>query len=85
MEQGDGEADWSASRGDADVLQDANEMISADSRSGMFVTLFYGVLEEAKHSLIYANAGHPPPLLFRRESNRFEELDVTGIALGVIA
>lgn len=67
-----------------DVLKDANEMISADSRSGMFVTLFYGVLEEATQSLTYANAGHPPPLFFKGEKNRFEELDVTGIALGMM-
>ncbi len=65
-----------------EVLQDANDMISADSRSGMFVTLFYGVLDEISRSLVYANAGHPRPLLFRRSSGEFSELEVTGIALG---
>jgi len=66
-----------------EVLQDANDMIAADSRSGMFVTLFYGVLDERSRSLIYANAGHPPPLLFRGDG-QLEVLEVTGIALGVI-
>jgi len=66
-----------------EVLQDANDMITADSRSGMFVTLFYGVLDERSRSLIYANAGHPPPLLFRGDG-QLEVLEVTGIALGVI-
>ncbi len=65
-----------------DVLEDANNMISADSKLGMFVTLFYGVLEQNSRSLVYANAGHPPPLLMRGGSNCFEKLDVTGIALG---
>ncbi|MDD2754821.1 MAG: SpoIIE family protein phosphatase [Methanothrix sp.] len=67
-----------------DVLEDANNMISADSKLGMFVTLFYGVLDQNSRSLIYANAGHPPPLLMRNGSNAFENLEVTGIALGAI-
>lgn len=67
-----------------EVLQDANDMISADSRSGMFVTLFYGVLDGRAGSLVYANAGHPPPILFRSSSEDFVELEVTGIALGVM-
>jgi len=67
-----------------DVLEDANNMICADSREGMFVTLFYGVLDGNSRSLVYANAGHPPPLLMRSSSDVFEKLEVTGIALGAI-
>ncbi|HSD57465.1 MAG TPA: SpoIIE family protein phosphatase [Methanotrichaceae archaeon] len=67
-----------------EVLQDANNMISTDSRSGMFVTLFYGVLDEKTRNLVYANAGHPPPLLFRSSVGDFVELEVTGIALGAL-
>ncbi|NPV61672.1 MAG: SpoIIE family protein phosphatase [Methanotrichaceae archaeon] len=67
-----------------DVLQDANDMISEDSRSGMFVTLFYGILDGEAGSLVYANAGHPPPLLFRSTKDDFVELEVTGIALGAL-
>jgi sigma-B regulation protein RsbU (phosphoserine phosphatase) len=67
-----------------DVLEDANDMICADSKEGMFVTLFYGVLDDNSRSLIYANAGHPPPLLMRRSRNNFERLEVTGIALGAM-
>lgn len=67
-----------------EVLQDANNMISTDSRSGMFVTLFYGVLDEKSRDLVYANAGHPPPLLFRSSLDNFKELEVTGIALGAL-
>jgi sigma-B regulation protein RsbU (phosphoserine phosphatase) len=67
-----------------DVLRDANDMISADSRSGMFVTLFYGVLEEHSRNLVYANAGHPPPILLCSDSEEFTNLEVTGVALGMM-
>jgi PAS domain S-box-containing protein len=67
-----------------DVLEDANNMICADSREGMFVTLFYGVLDQVSRSLVYANAGHPPPLLMRSSGDAFEKLEVTGIALGAM-
>jgi len=67
-----------------EVLVDANDMISADSRSGMFVTLFYGILDQSTRNLVYANAGHPPPLLLLSDGQRFFELEVTGIALGIM-
>ncbi|MFB3764373.1 MAG: SpoIIE family protein phosphatase [Methanotrichaceae archaeon] len=66
-----------------DVLQEANDMISADSHSGMFVTLFYGVIDQS--TLTYANAGHPPPVLLRKGSDDAINLDVTGIALGAVS
>lgn len=68
-----------------DVLQEANDMISADSHSGMFVTLFYGVIDQSGYNLVYANAGHPPPILLRGGSDEIIVLDVTGIALGAIS
>jgi sigma-B regulation protein RsbU (phosphoserine phosphatase) len=49
----------------------------------MFVTLFYGVLDAGRGRLVYVNAGHNPPLLFRAASETFTELPATGIAVGV--
>jgi len=67
------------------VLKDSNEVIAAESSSGMFVTLFFGVLDEKTGSLVYANAGHHPPLVFRDKDARFDALLVTGPALGILA
>lgn len=64
------------------ALADANTMIEEQSDSGMFVTLFYGVLSEKNRTLTYANAGHNPPLLLRAGSNDFVRLMPTGVALG---
>ncbi|WP_067051758.1 PP2C family protein-serine/threonine phosphatase [Methanofollis ethanolicus] len=66
------------------TLADTNAMILSQSDSGMFVTLFYGVLDEEKRMLTYANAGHNPPLLLRAGSDEFVRLMPTGIALGAV-
>jgi sigma-B regulation protein RsbU (phosphoserine phosphatase) len=68
----------------ADVLKDSNEVIAAESSSGMFVTLFFGILNQKTGNLVYANAGHNPPLVFRAKDARFDTLGTTGIALGIM-
>jgi sigma-B regulation protein RsbU (phosphoserine phosphatase) len=50
----------------------------------MFVTLFFGVLDPTSRRLSYANAGHNPPQLFRAKEGKFEALEVTGVALGMM-
>jgi phosphoserine phosphatase RsbU/P len=68
-------------------LRCANKMIVDDSgsaTSGMFVTLFFASLNRVDRSLVYANAGHNPPLLFRAASSSIERTDVTGVALGMM-
>lgn len=65
------------------ALWQANRWIYDDSRSSMFVTVFFGVLDPDTLQFIYVNAGHNPPLLVR--DDRVEELcHSRGIALGVV-
>jgi len=52
----------------------SNDIITQDSKAGMFVTLFYGLLSEKNRSLTYVNAGHNTPLLYRNARRTFEEL-----------
>ncbi|MBN1166129.1 MAG: SpoIIE family protein phosphatase [Methanospirillaceae archaeon] len=66
------------------VINSANSIISKDSRAGMFVTLFYGIISEEERSITYVNAGHNPPLVYRHKGDSFEELKATGIAMGVL-
>ncbi len=70
--------------GVGEVIRFANPIISRDSQTGMFVTVFYGVLDNEKRSFDYVNAGHNPPLLFRAGVDEPEELPATGIAMGVM-
>jgi sigma-B regulation protein RsbU (phosphoserine phosphatase) len=62
----------------------ANDLIVEDDRANMFVTLFYSVLDPTRKTLSYVNAGHNPPLMFRRESRDIMLLQAKGIALGVV-
>lgn len=67
----------------AAALTRANRWITRDSESGMFVTIFYGILDLDSGVLRYCCAGHNPPLLRARDGST-RELTTPGIALGVI-
>ncbi len=71
-------------RDPARAIHDANNVIAQDSKAGMFVTLFYGILSEKNRTLTYVNAGHNPPVVFRSRDGSLEELMPTGIVLGEV-
>jgi sigma-B regulation protein RsbU (phosphoserine phosphatase) len=62
----------------------ANQLICEDSKTSMFVTLFYAILDSRAMTLNYVNAGHNPPLLLKDTSSDVVLLKAKGIALGVI-
>lgn len=66
----------------ARAIERANRVLTADAANGMFVTVFYAVLETGPRQLTFVNAGHNPPMLLRK-SGRLEWLRRHGIALGV--
>ena len=71
-------------RDPAKVIYHSNNAITQDSKSGMFVTLFFGILNENNHSLTYVNAGHNPPLFFHNHDGSVEKFMPTGIVLGAV-
>jgi sigma-B regulation protein RsbU (phosphoserine phosphatase) len=77
-------ATWYASK-PALAIRDANTIIANDSKSGMFVTLFYGVLDSTTRAFTYVNAGHNPPLHYRASDGTLTELETTGIAMGALS
>ncbi len=67
------------------VLGQVNERILSDTRSEMFVTAFYGILEPDTGRMRYVNAGHNPPYLISSQKGKpFDRLRATGMALGVM-
>jgi serine phosphatase RsbU (regulator of sigma subunit) len=62
-----------------------NDRILADTDSAMFVTTFYGILDPARGTLTYCNAGHHPPYLWSGDQEGLAQaLPGRGMALGVV-
>ncbi len=68
----------------AEMLQQLNSYFLKDlDRSDLFVTMFYLQYKPDSKRLIYSNAGHNNPLLFRRKSRKIEMLDAEGLIFGI--
>jgi phosphoserine phosphatase RsbU/P len=72
-------SDWPAHT--ADVVSRLNRQIYASTPREKYVTLFYGVYDGATGKLTYTNAGHLPPVIFRRSS--MLRLDGGGTVVGL--
>ena len=68
----------------SESIREANKNIYLDSKTSMFVTLFYAILNPRKKNLTFINAGHNPPLLFGAAKEGITLLKAKGIALGVL-
>ena len=68
----------------ANSMEQANKLIFADTKSGAFVTLFYGIIDSKQKTFRYVNAGHNPPILLKEASNEIVLLKARGIALGAV-
>ncbi|HEV7519787.1 MAG TPA: PP2C family protein-serine/threonine phosphatase, partial [Candidatus Angelobacter sp.] len=66
----------------SDVLRGVNASLRADFPPGRFVTLIYAVLDAARHTLTFANAGHLPPVLCRGADCSSVHTDC-GLPLGI--
>ncbi|KJJ85356.1 stage II sporulation E family protein [Candidatus Omnitrophus magneticus] len=66
-----------------EVIKQANILLLEESRTNMFITLFYAILNPVTFSLKYINAGHNPPLLMNTETGETSLLKAKGIPLGL--
>ena len=64
------------------VLQRVNDFLEQNNSEGLFVTLFYGVLDERTGVFTYANGGHNPPILVGNDDAITLEM-TGGVALGM--
>jgi phosphoserine phosphatase RsbU/P len=67
----------------AAVLKQVNALLVPDTKNGMFVTVFYTVIDLDSGKITYANAGHNPPIVRFINSDGLVELNRTSIALGI--
>ncbi|MEF8824385.1 MAG: SpoIIE family protein phosphatase [Desulfohalobiaceae bacterium] len=68
-----------------DLLQTLNSHLVHDSRDDQFLTLFYAVIDPETHSLTWISAGHEPALCYRARSGEVEEIQSSGMPLGITA
>ena len=61
-----------------------NYVANIHGDTGMFATVFIGLLNPKDGKLSYINAGHERPILLRRENGSQDILKTTGIAIGVM-
>jgi sigma-B regulation protein RsbU (phosphoserine phosphatase) len=66
----------------SDIIRSVNRRLCHDTLPGEFATAFYLELAADGRLLKFCNAGHEPLLLLR--GGRIEELDVGGLALGIV-
>jgi sigma-B regulation protein RsbU (phosphoserine phosphatase) len=60
-----------------------NDVISANSVPGKFITFFYGVVDMEQKRITYTNAGHNWPILVRAAGN-CERLSTDDVVLGTV-
>ncbi len=67
----------------AEVLARVNEFVVSDMKKGMFVTLFYVIIDSKKRRINYASAGHNPMILYRGARNKSYYLNPHGFPIGI--
>ena len=66
------------------IVCDVNRQLTVDvEESGRFMTLFYSEIDSEERTIRWVRAGHDPAILFDPQTNTFEELKGSGVALGI--
>ncbi|HME08767.1 MAG TPA: SpoIIE family protein phosphatase [Bryobacteraceae bacterium] len=64
----------------ARMVSELNQQLYATTAPEKYATFFFSLYDEVSGKLTYTNAGHLPPILFRKE--RTQMLEVTGTVMG---
>jgi sigma-B regulation protein RsbU (phosphoserine phosphatase) len=60
----------------AECLSRVNKLLRAEKTNGMFVTVFYGILNTKTGEIDYSNGGHNPPMIIRHDE-KIKQSDLT--------
>jgi anti-anti-sigma factor len=67
----------------AEVMARMNDFVTEDMKKGMFVTIFYAILDSKNRIISYASAGHNPMILYRAETDETYFLNPRGFPVGI--
>jgi serine phosphatase RsbU (regulator of sigma subunit)/uncharacterized protein (UPF0333 family) len=67
------------------LLTEVNKELLTGIRKGMFVTMFYGLLNKRTGRFVFASAGHNPLIRVDGQTGRCEMIKTRGYPLGMIA
>lgn len=67
----------------AEVLSRVNDFVVGDMKKGMFVTIFYVIIDSKRRRLNYASAGHNPMILYRPSTQKTYYLNPKGFPIGI--
>jgi serine phosphatase RsbU (regulator of sigma subunit)/anti-sigma regulatory factor (Ser/Thr protein kinase)/transposase len=67
----------------SDVLARVNRFVTSDMKKGMFVTVFYIILDSRNRVVSFASAGHNPMILFRASTEQTYYLNPQGFPVGI--
>ncbi len=68
----------------AKLLARLNDFVHPSVKRGMFLTLFYGILDAQDGTLVFANAGHNPLLYFSIADSVCIPVKTTGMPIGLV-
>ncbi len=67
----------------AEVLNEVNRLLIDDNESGMFVTVFYCIVDPNAGRITFSNGGHNPPLVVKPDGSSMFLSTESGVALGM--
>ncbi|HXL72139.1 MAG TPA: SpoIIE family protein phosphatase, partial [bacterium] len=70
-------------RSSSSVLGKVNQHVTADMKRGMFVTMFYIILDSRNRSINCSSAGHNPMILYRGKTKEVYFLKPKGFPVGI--
>lgn len=65
------------------IVEKLNRAICAETRSNSMATAFFACYDPSDNSMLYVNAGHEQPLLYRAGAPAPEFLETTGTIIGI--
>lgn len=68
----------------AETVVHTNRLLARDLLRGMFVSALYAVIDPASRAMTLVNAGHLPPLIWRRRLSGTRAINIRGPAVGLL-